>query len=459
MKKAFKAYQVADAKEARNLLAGNGVKKAVIYREGPDYKLAFSVFTKENKGLMRHVISPDTVSELCADDKYGEHLFRQICQMKKDGDLFYRAGSLENPMYYGRLGPNNTVEDCYNTPLFRDEKYPAGMDLNRYVGRSQGLMHRLEDGVCRTFNKNFNSQYHKYSIGSRYSDYGMGTKDSAKMNILYTFDRNADGSLPDLSKPVQAPISQYEIDRVADVFGIEPVDGVYTKGVSFTPIIALDRLPTGTLSRFLGGHISKNEAENRDGAVFLSSPYCFNLRSSSGEVRHDVVIDPVKAMAILDASNVLKTSSKQTIVKGVFPGAMAEYDRKPYPPLMDDTYLYTENEVDALYENEPGVSSVFRDPCIDESSTLLSMKAISEKPAAPSGRIRSVYVPSIDVTGDPGHVPFSEKSHNHYASMLTKCGYLEKSGKIVNGKVTDALNSPNEDANEFGDETGFDLMF
>ena len=33
MKKAFKAYQVVDAKEARNLLAGDGVKKAVIYRE------------------------------------------------------------------------------------------------------------------------------------------------------------------------------------------------------------------------------------------------------------------------------------------------------------------------------------------------------------------------------------------------------------------------------------------
>ena len=122
MKKAFKAYQVADANEARNLLAGDGVKKAVIYREGPDYKLAFSVFTKENKGLMRHVISPDTVSELCMDDKYGEQLFRQICQMKKDGNLFYRAGSLENPMYYGRLGPNNTNEDCYNTPLPDDVK-------------------------------------------------------------------------------------------------------------------------------------------------------------------------------------------------------------------------------------------------------------------------------------------------------------------------------------------------
>ena len=456
MKKAFKAYQVADAKEARNLLAGDGVKKAVIYREGPDYKLAFSVFTKENKGLMRHVISPDTVSELCMDDKYGEQLFRQICQMKKDGNLFYRAGSLENPMYYGRLGPNNTNEDCYNTPLFRDEKYPPGMDLNRYVGRSQGLMRKLEDGVCRDFNKSFNSQYHKHFVGSRYSDYGVGMKDSAKMNILYTFDRNADGSFPDLSKPIQAPISQYEVDRVADVFGIEPVDGVYTKGVSFTPIIALDRLPTGLLSRFLGGHLSKSTVEDR-GGLFLSSPYCFNLRSSSGEVRHDVVIDPVKAMSILDTSNVLKTSSKQTIVKGVFQGAMAEYDRKPYPPLMNDTYLYAENEVDALYENKPGVSSVFRDPCIDESSILLSMKAISEKPAAPSGRIRSVYVPSVDVIGDPGHISFSEKSHNHYASMLTKCGYLEKSGKIVDGKVTDALNPSNEDADDFDDD--FDVVF
>lgn len=460
MKKAFRAYQLADTEKAKDLLAGDGLKKAVIYRDGPDYKLAFSVFTRENRGLMRHVISPETVSELCSDNQYGEQLFRQVCQMKKDGDLFYRAGSLENPLRYSRLGPNNTTKESYNLPLFRDEKYPVGMDLNKYVGRSQGLMRKLEDDVCRDFSRNFNS---KNSAGPRYSGYSSGSKFSVNMNILYTFDRNADGSLPELSKPIPAPISQYEVDKIADVFGIEPVDGVYTQGVSFTPVIALDRMPTGILSRFLGGHISKNDAEMRGGAAFLSTPYCFNLRSSSGEVRHDIVIDPAKAMDILDTSNVLKASSKQTIVKGIFPGAMVEYDRKPYPPLMDNTYLFAEGEMDALYDNASGVSSVFRDPCVDDSSILLSIDSISDKPAAPSGRIRSIYVPDVDVVGEPGHISFSEKSHNHYVSMLTKCGYLEKSGKIVNGKVTDAIN-PTEEENDFddgpdNDEVDFDFPF
>ena len=428
MKNAYKTYKDTSTNEAKALLAGDGIKKAVIYQDGPDYKMAFSVFTQENKGLMRHFISSDTVSSLCEDITYGEQLFDQVRQMKQNGDLFYRIGSLENPVFYGRLGPNNVEDKSFGFPLFRNnEKYRAGMDLNHYVNRSRGIIQSLSDSVCKKYSSEFR----------RAGKDGWSVSSRSDLDILYTLDRNADGSFPDLAKPAPAPQSQYDIDRISDVFGIEPENGFYRKGVSFTPILACDRLPAGNLSLFLGGRVSKDSAK-RDGAVFLSSPYCFNLRNSTGDVKHDIVIDPMKAMTIVDVSLMLKPRSKQTIARGVFTGGLTEYERKPYPPLKDDTYLYSEADVEGLYSNASGVSSVFRDPCFDFSSNRLSMRDIEAKPSASKGMLRAIYVPDPHLNSSSYRESFSDKAHNYYVSLLTKCGYLEKNGVVQNGWVTDA---------------------
>ena len=445
MKKAYRTYKKADISEARELLASNNPQKAVIYKDGDHFRLAISVFTNEERGMMRHVIFPETLSEMCQDPKEGQDLFNKICELKKEHNLYYRIGSLENPVYYGRLLPvdsDRTYPSVKGSkfPFFREnETFAEGADINDYIGRSVGFMQTLYGNMGRNA-----VQYLSHSIKGSTHDMGYSL---SPIRILYRLEKNLDGTLPDLSTPVPAPSSQHEADRIESIFGLTPEDGMYTKGFRFTPIFDTSLLNRPTMKALLAGHISEKQAEYR-GAVLFSTPYVFNLRSSSGEVRHDIVLDPVQAASLMDASLILPDNSSNTVAKGVFRSCVADYKRLPSPPLKDDVYLFGDRDIDGLYggplesesENNVSVSRVFRHPVFNQDSDVLSLSDISKHERVDKGCIRSIYIPHVDLANDAADSPsfgglsfspppggsFVESNHNHYVSMVVKYGYLKR---------------------------------
>ena len=213
---------------------------------------------------------------------------------------------------------------------------------------------------------------------------------------------------------------------------------MYTKGFRFTPIFDTSLLNRPTMKALLAGHISEKQAEYR-GAVLFSTPYVFNLRSSSGEVRHDIVLDPVQAASLMDASLILPDNSSNTVAKGVFRSCVADYKRLPSPPLKDDVYLFGDRDIDGLYggplesesENNVSVSRVFRHPVFNQDSDVLSLSDISKHERVDKGCIRSIYIPHVDLANDAADSPsfgglsfspppggsFVESNHNHYVSF------------------------------------------
>ena len=148
MKKAYSTYKRADIDEARNLLNSDNEKKAVIYKDGGDFKLAISVFTEEERGAMRHVIFPDTLSEMCEDNEEGKRLFEQIRTLKDEGNLYYRLGSLENPARYTMIAGPVTEEMATEPdfilaklPLFRENEnftsIPIAIQVNTQINSSR----------------------------------------------------------------------------------------------------------------------------------------------------------------------------------------------------------------------------------------------------------------------------------------------------------------------------------
>ena len=453
MKKAYGTYKIADVDEARTLLKGDDKCKAVLYKEGDDFRIAMSVFTDEGKGFMRHVILPDTLSEICEDPKEGQELFNKICSLKAEGNLYYRIGSLERPAYYSQLvSPESEVgelaTDSYfyrnrsfetKFPFFREnESYPEGMDINDYVSRSSGFMGFLHEAVVQKAEK------HLAYIGvgdQSVSRYGY-RRDSLPSPILYKLEKNADGTLPDLSMPVRAPASQVEIDRIEAACGIKPENGQYNQGFRFSPVLffGMNDRKNGQMKSLLAGHITEQQARKYEDFVLFSTPYLFNLRSSSGEVRHDIVIDPIRAANLIEASSIIPTATPNLVAKGVFRGCVVDYKREPSPPLKDDTYLYKADEIDCLYTNASGdskglsVSRMFRDPMLDTNANHYATRDIEGHERVAKGFVRDIYIPPVELTSDnhrsqsdfipPQH--FSESTHNHYVSMVTKYGYLKR---------------------------------
>lgn len=436
MKKAYRTYKRADIDEARNLLNSDNEKKAVIYKDGEDFKLAISVFVEGEKGVMRHVIFPDTLSEMCENNEESKRLFEQIRTLKNEGNLYYRLGSLENPARYTMIAGPVTEEMATEPdfilaklPLFREnENFTGGMDIEYYVNRSKGMMEKLDETIST---KVLSQERDRLNINWR-----RRANDTSRMSILYRLEKNADGTFPELAAPAPAPSSETEVQRISDLLGIEPENGEYTKGLKFTPIMGMDQLPQRELKALLAGNRSESFAKV-NGVRLFSSPYVFNIRKSNGEVRHDIIIDPVKATDIIASSKMLEIPSGTLVANGVFCGSLVEYSRDKQPPLEDDVYLFSEGETEALYTNQIGVSRVFRDPYYDNNAKLLTFDDIAEKEAAGTGSIRSVYVPSFDFAQkDTGYNPFTEthnfskSAHNHYVTMMTKYGYLKKSGEL-----------------------------
>lgn len=468
MKKAYGTYKIADVDEAKTLLKGDGKCKAVLYKDGDDFRIAMSVFTDEGKGFMRHVILPDTLSEICEDPKEGQELFDKICSLKAEGNLYYRIGSLEHPAYYSQLvSPESEVGDLVDDSYFRhnrsvetkfpffreNESYPEGMDINDYVSRSSGFMEFLHESIVQKAEK------HLSYIGvddQSVSHYGR-LRSSVLSPILYKLEKNGDGTLPDLSMPVRAPASQAEIDRVEAACGVRPENGQYNQGFRFSPVLffGMNDRKNGQMKSLLAGHITETQARKYEDFVLFSTPYLFNLRSSSGEARHDIVIDPIRAANIIEASSIIPTATPNLVAKGVFRGCVVDYKREPSPPLKDDTYLYRADEIDCLYSNASGdskglsVSRMFRDPMLDTNANHYAIRDIEGHERVAKGFARDIYIPPAELTSDsyrfqsdftpPRH--FSESTHNHYISMVTKYGYLKRGG---GSKQSEGLDGPSE---------------
>jgi len=456
MKKAYGTYKKADVDEAKDLLASDDKKKVVVYKDGDKFRMAVSVFTKEEKGFMRHVILPETLSEICKNPQEGEKLFHKFCEMKLNGDMCYRIGSLENPTYYCTLLPTDNPDVSRGAiglkfPFFRtNEKYPNGLDINDYVNKSFGYMSMLHNDVAHGALDNIRHLH--------------GGRDAIIVDIVHKLEKNPDGSLPDLATPVIAPSSPVKIDFIEREFGIRPENGQYTKGLRFTPVYGMgdvcNRRSMYAMKSLLAGHHEESQAK-RYGAILFSTPYIFNLRNSDGKVRHDVIIDPIQAADIVYASSALPIEDSNVVSRGVCRGSLVEYDRLPSPPLSDDTYLYKESEIIDLYANTSSesdnlsVSRVFRNPILDKESKCYGLSDISGNERVPKGRIRNVYVPTADLVdlaqgrGYSKSDSFSEANHNHYISMVTKYGYLKNGGNKTdsNGVMEaeeESVNLPDE---------------
>lgn len=468
MKKAYRTYKEASLDEARELLFGDNQQKAEIYREAGGYRLAVSVFIPHEKGFMRHVIFPDTISEMCKNPEEGQRVFEHISELKDEGNLYFRVGRLEDPIYYGNLVPTDRADIDYNEikfPFFRkNETLRDGMTIDDYVSRSTGFMNMLHDKVA----KGAEDSLKRKDSGQSYYMY-IKTVNA----IVYKLEKNPDGSLPDLPTPVCAPSSKVDVDRVKETFDIEPEDGQYTKGFRFTPVIGVGNGlgSVGTMKALIAGHVTEESAK-RNGTVLFSTPYVFNLRSSSGEIRHDVVIDPVQALDLVSVATPLPTTSQTMVSKGVIKGSIVEYDRVSSPALMDDTYLYEEDEIEHLFANSSdgseedppskmSVSRMFRNPIFDAASTCRKPKDIFEHERVANGRIRNVYIAQedlypIDHSGRTGRqssmyeppTGFSERDHNHYISMVTKYGYLKRQQDFGQGQEQDIEPEPVFDADD-----------
>ena len=107
--------------------------------------------------------------------------------------MYYRIGSLENPVYYGRLLPvdsDRTYPSVKGSkfPFFREnETFAEGADINDYIGRSVGFMQTLYGNMGRNA-----VQYLSHSIKGSTHDMGYSL---SPIRILYRLEKNLDGTL------------------------------------------------------------------------------------------------------------------------------------------------------------------------------------------------------------------------------------------------------------------------
>lgn len=417
MEKAYRTYMKAEGARAEELLFGDWDKRAEIYKNDGKFEIELSVFEPKENGYVRHVIPSEELARI-SKQRSSFEVMDKFLELKRDGKMYIRFGRVDDPISYFSVNGVKGSDGSYPpVPFFRDnEDLKKYSDICDYISKTGRILENHYKGLMSTL------EHNSYPIG-----YG---KEQRLLSIYYTM---SDTPVP-LTTSKAVSYSEDEIKRVSDITGIDPENGQYNKGFSFVPIYALD-----SFSYEAGALFSSNE-----GPIRLSSPYVYNFRNSEGKVKHDVVLDPVSAADIIERSHILKSRSDGVFAEGVYRAYLVEYPRKNNPPLYDNVYLYSEDDIIGLYNNISGVvNRVFRSPVHDEGFTKLSLRDIQNNPRAKKGQIRSLAVFSDAENFKPYFLEkpraFNKKGHDIYVKDMIKSAYMLKN----NPKVFDTETNDN----------------
>ena len=360
--------------------------------------------------FVKYVVTDTQLSSLCTSEERGQEIFEMIEKLKDSDNMVLRYGSEDKPCGYDVIRKNNPI---FGSEFFTPKTYEH-LDFGKYLQKFDSILDNVEEG-----RKNSSSRI---------------------VRVAYTLE-------PTTENVVASEVNEDEdaIKRIAELTGVEPIDGAYRQGFRLTCMVACDEMDITNVTRSVG------RGNTLD---LVTNPYIYNYRGQGNQVRHDIFISPQQAADLIEFSR-SKLDEKTGIRTGVMDTIVAKTPRTSANMSYRQALTYTAKDIDDVYKKcDRGMYGRYRGQDIKDLNPVflhfafrdvgLDSREIVKRPA--EGFMRSVLIPDkvsskLYSIGVPT-TPFDLERHNRYIQMSNR---VMRQG--VNDKDTSHEDNQRDDEN------------